>query len=401
MDILGYLVILPISIYLVFNVVYLAIFAVAGWFGGGDDSPIKQPVSRIRRIAVLVPAYKEDTVILESVQANLRQLYPADSYDIYVIADSFRAETLEKLSHLPVKVLVVSFEESTVQKSLTKALERLPVGQYDIVVVSDADNHMAPDFLVRINQAFDKGWRAVQGHRVAKNTNTSVAVFDAMNEEVLNHIYRGGQRALGLSSSLIGSGMAFEPATMRRLMGQIRSVGGYDKELEMLLLLEGIPIAYLKQALIYDEKVQNLEVFERQRTRWIAAQVHFVKLFFSEGIRQLFKGNMHAFNGLLKALIVPRILFLAFLSFGTLVGLVIGNPPVFQFFGVLLLTLVLTMLISIPGSLWQKISLRDLLTFPMLIFRMIRSLLKIKTASKKFLHTPHGESSHGSAGGSV
>ncbi|WP_460635830.1 glycosyltransferase family 2 protein [Larkinella harenae] len=388
---LGYLIFLPIAIYLLFNVAYLAVFAIAGWFGGKDDDPVSRVPARTRRIAVLIPAYKEDKVILDSVQANLQQTYPADCYDIYVIADSFREDTLEKLSYLPVKVLRVQFEESTVQKSLTNALERLPEEFYDIVLVSDADNHMAPDFLQRINLAFDQGWRAVQGHRVAKNTNTSVAVLDAMNEEVLNHILRAGQRALGLSASLIGSGMAFEPATMKRLMGQIRSVGGYDKELEMLLLCDGIQIAYLKQALIYDEKVQNLEVFERQRTRWIAAQVHFVKLFFVTGLRQLLKGNGHAFNALLKALIVPRVLLLAILAFGTLVGLVVGSLTVWQFFGGLLAMLLLSMLISIPGYLWQKLSIRDVLTFPLLIFRMIRSLLKIKTASKKFLHTPHGD----------
>jgi 1,2-diacylglycerol 3-beta-glucosyltransferase len=391
MDILGYLVFLPIGIYLGSNVLYLLIFAVAGWFEGEDDKTISRPPTHIRRIAVLVPAYKEDKVILDSVQVNLQQNYPSDSYDIYVIADSFRPETLQQLSKFPVKVLVVSFEESTVQKSLTKALELLPTHGYDIVVVSDADNHMAPDFLHRINHAFDNGWRAVQGHRVAKNTNTSVAVFDAMNEEVNNHIFRAGQRSLGLSASLIGSGMAFEPGTMKRAMNKIRSVGGYDKELEMLLLTEGIQIAYLKQALIYDEKVQNLEVFERQRTRWIAAQVHFVKLFFRSGIQDLLQGNWHAFNCLLKALLIPRVLFLALLSAGVLLGLVLGNRPILEFFGFMLGTLMFSLLISIPGYLWQKISFRDMLTFPMLVFRMIRSLLKIKAAGKKFLHTPHGE----------
>lgn len=391
MDVLGYLILLPISLYVGFNILYLLVFAIAGWFGGEDDSPVNRQPARIRRIAVLVPAYKEDQVILDSVQANLLQSYPPEFYDIYVIADSFRNETLDKLAHLPVKVLVVSFVESTVQKSLTKALELIPEAAYDIVLVSDADNHMAPDFLHCINLAFDSGWRAVQGHRVAKNTNTSVAVFDAMNEEVNNHLFRGGQRSLGLSASLIGSGMAFEPGLMKRAMGQIRSVGGYDKELEMLLLTEGVRIAYLKKALIYDEKVQNLEVFERQRTRWIAAQVHFVKLYFQTGVQQLLKGNLHAFNGLLKGLLIPRILFLALLFLGTVTGLVFGLQPVFQFFGVSLAVLIFSLLISTPGYLWEKISLRDVLTFPMLIIRMIRSLLKIKTASKKFLHTPHGE----------
>ncbi|WP_234733479.1 glycosyltransferase [Tellurirhabdus bombi] len=395
MDVLGYLVLLPIGAYLFFNVLYLLVLAVAGWLGSDDERSLPKQPSRIRRMAVLIPAYKEDRVIIDSVQANLRQTYPASSYDIFVIADSFRAETLQELAQYPIRVLPVSFEQSTVQKSLGYALNALPENDYDIVVISDADNHMATDFLERINLAFDGGWRAVQGHRVAKNTNTSVAVFDAMNEEVSNHIFRSGQRAVGLSASLIGSGMAFEPATMKRLMGRIRTVGGYDKELEINLLLEGVSIAYLKQALIYDEKVQNLEVFERQRTRWIAAQVHFAKVYAGTGIQQLFQGRFDPAFAFIKALILPRTLLLAALFFSVLLGLVTQSASILIPALALSGTLLVSMFISIPGYLWQKISISDILTFPLLVFRMIRSLLKVKTAQKKFIHTPHGETPAG------
>ncbi len=153
----------PIAIYLMANVLYLCLSAVAGWFGDSDDVPVqKQPV-HFRKIVVLIPAYKEDKVILDSVAANLKQQYPADRFDLLVIADSFKAETLRALSKQPVRVLEVSFDQSTVQKSLNAALASLGENEYDIVVISDADNHMAPDFLHRINLAFDGGWRAVQG----------------------------------------------------------------------------------------------------------------------------------------------------------------------------------------------------------------------------------------------
>ncbi|GAA4449292.1 glycosyltransferase family 2 protein [Nibrella saemangeumensis] len=390
-SLLAYFILLPIGSYLLFNVLYLLSLAVAGRLKTRTDIPAgRQPV-RFRRIAVLIPAYKEDTVIIDSVQANLRQQYPSDAYDIYVIADSFKPETLETLRHYPVQVLEVQFEQSTVQKSLTQALNLLPENRYEVVVVSDADNHMAPDFLQQVNLAFDSGWRAVQGHRVAKNTNTGVAVFDAMNEEVNNHLFRAGQRALGLSASLIGSGMAFEPERMKRAMTRLRTVGGYDKELEMLLMLEGIKIAYLPKAYIYDEKVQNLEVFERQRTRWIAAQIQFLKFYYPTGIRQLLQGRWDAANGFIKALILPRTLLLATLCFGVLVGLVTGFQAVLLGMGSLLGILAVTLLISIPGYLWEKLSFRDVFTFPRLVFRMICSLLKFKTAEKKFIHTPHGE----------
>ncbi len=379
--------------YLLLNVAYLFVSAVAGRLGNADDVPPAKAVDRFRRIAVLIPAYKEDAVIEGSVIANLKQTYPSNRYDLIVIADSFQPQTLEKLAHYPIQVIRVDFDQSTVQKSITYALNALPETIYDIVVISDADNHMAADFLERINQAFGQGWRAIQGHRVAKNTNKSVAIFDAMNEEVNNNLFRAGQRALGLSAMCIGSGMAFEPALLKNALNQIKTVGGYDKELEMLLTVNHVKVGYLQEAIIYDEKVQNVAVFNKQRTRWIAAQVYFVKAYFLIGIQQLFKGNGQAFNSLVRSLLLPRLILLTILYVLAFSSLLFDSQEFklacWGSFGLMVASLA----ISIPVSLWQKISVRDFLVLPMLIFGMFRSLLNYKKAGKVFLHTPHAETS--------
>ncbi|AUD00514.1 glycosyltransferase [Spirosoma pollinicola] len=379
--------------YLLFNVAYFLISAIAGRLGSADDVSPSKAVDRFRRIAVLIPAYKEDAVIVGSVIANLNQTYPSDLFDLIVIADSFQPQTLEKLSRYPIQVIRVEFEQSTVQKSIIYALNSLPENVYDIVVISDADNHMAADFLERINQAFGQGWRAIQGHRVAKNTNKGVAIFDAMNEEVNNNLFRAGQRALGLSAMCTGSGMAFEPTLLKDALDQIKTVGGYDKELEMLLTINHIKVGYLQEAIIYDEKVQNVAVFNKQRTRWIAAQVYFVKAYFTIGIQQLVKGNGQAFNSMFRSLLLPRLILLTILYLLAFASLFIDN----QEFKLLSLGafgfMVISLAISIPVSLWQKLSIRDFLVLPMLIFSMFKSLLNFKKASKVFLHTPHAETS--------
>lgn len=379
--------ILVVGSYLLFNVVYLFISAVAGRLRRVDDSPVTN--DPLRRIAVLIPAYKEDGVILSSVVANLKQTYSSQYYDLIVIADQFQPETLAQLAQYPIRVIEVKFEQSTVQKSITYALNSLPDDAYDIVVISDADNHMAPDFLARINQAFTDGWQAIQGHRIAKNTNTSVAIFDAMNEEVNNNLFRAGQRVLGLSATLIGSGMGFQFSAMKRAMSQIKTVSGYDKELEMLLLCENLKIGYLHKAFIYDEKVQNLSVFEKQRTRWVAAQVYFIKTYFKTGIQQLLRGNGQAFNALVKSLLLPRTLLLAALSLLVLTQLVVPNSPFLLLSTGMLGMLAFSLVLSIPLYLWRKLSWRDLRVLPLLMLSMVRSLLNYRQAGKKFIHTPH------------
>ncbi len=375
--------------FLAFNVGYLLLCAIAGRLGRPDDvTPAPNPVAH-RKIAVLIPAYKEDAVILGSVRANLRQNYPADRFDLVVIADSLRADTLTQLAELPIRVVPVSFETSTVTKAINAGLASIAHDDYMVVVVSDADNHMAPDFLSHIDAAFEQGWRVVQGHRVAKNTQSGVALLDAISEEINNHIFRKGVRALGLSSALIGSGMAFDHALMRAAMNGQTTTGGYDKELEMNLLLGGHQIAYLEQALIYDEKVSNAAVFQNQRTRWIAAQWQFLIRYFGRGMAGLAHGNREGAFKILQTLVLPRVLLLGILVLVTLFGALAGQPLYWAVPLGLFLTLIGTLLIAVPAYLWKRVTLHELLLIPMLMLRFARAVLNIRKAFSSFMHTPH------------
>ncbi|GAB3567329.1 glycosyltransferase family 2 protein [Spirosoma luteolum] len=380
---------LLILTFLALNVLYLAVFAMAGRLGRADDAyPATLPVTH-RKIGVLIPAYKEDAVIVESVTANLRQRYPADRFELIVIADSIQPAVLKQLADMPIRVIPVSFEVSTVSKAINAALAQIPAGQYDILMVADADNHMATDFLERINTAFSQGWRAVQGHRVAKNTNTGVAVLDAISEEINNHMWRKGSRALGLSSSIIGSGMAFEAELMRAGMASLHTMGGYDKELEMNVILAGNPIGYLEDAYIFDEKVANKAVFENQRTRWIAAQWQFLTHYFRPGLIELAAGRLHGGFKMLQALILPKVLLLGIMGICSVIGLLDPNPTVQLMAPVLLLLLGMALLLSVPAYLWKRLTLRELLLIPVLMLSFARAVLNMRKAFKRFMHTPH------------
>src|SRR5258708_35702045 len=106
---------------------------------GAGDGPL-------RRIAVLVPAYKEDGIILSTAKGLLSLDYPEDLYDVYIIADGFQAATVEQLRGTRVKVVDVNFVKSTKANSLNDAFSRM-TATYDIDLISDADNVLVPDFL--------------------------------------------------------------------------------------------------------------------------------------------------------------------------------------------------------------------------------------------------------------
>ncbi|QJW88155.1 glycosyltransferase [Spirosoma taeanense] len=373
--------------------VYLAVYAVAGRLRQSKQASNVAVSRSYRRMAVLIPAYREDTVILEAAQANLRQQYPAENFDVIVIADTLKPTTIASLKKLPVQVIEVSFESSTKAKALTAALEQLP-DTYEVAVILDADNHMAPDFLARVNTAFNQGWRVVQGHRTAKNTNTPVAILDAVSEEINNHIFRKGHRSLGLASALIGSGMAFEFSLLKQLMPEVKAVGGFDKELEMRILKQGISAEYLEDAYVYDEKVQSGAVFETQRTRWIAAQFRYLQLNLRPGLKAFWQGNLDYADKVFQTMLLPRLLLLGLLIVGFLLTLVIwGDFPLGWFVRVQLIVLLITFYISVPDRLKALVGINELMKLPGLFIRYIRSIANFRTARHRFLHTPHGTDS--------
>ena len=264
---MSYLYYLNYIVYAVvaFSTLYIFVFAIAGLFNFKQAKPKD---SKQRRFAILITGYKEYTVAIEVAQEALKQNYPKDLFEIIIVADGFRKETLDELKTLDIRLIVVELEFSTKSRAINEALRNLDK-DYDVAVVLDAYNLMEKDFLKKINDSFSAGNKVVQAHRVAKNTDTSYAILDAASEEINNHIFRKGHRVLGLSSALIGSAMAFEFNYFCEMMKEVEVVGGFDKEIEVRTLEKKIRIDYLPDAYVYDEKVPNAKVFSNKIRRWL------------------------------------------------------------------------------------------------------------------------------------
>lgn len=384
-----------VFIYLGLAAFYVFIFALAGTF------PYKQKQAKHtkkRKFAVLIPGYKEDAVIVDVAKDALKQDYPQEAYEVIVIADSFRVDTLKKLKELPIRLVEVSFEVSTKSKALNKAMESIG-DNYDVALVLDADNLMATDFITKINTAFDNGFSVVQGHRAAKNLNNSFAILDAISEEVNNHIFRKGHRVLGFSSALIGSGMAFDYHFFKSTMSKVKAVGGFDKELELKILKDGEKIEYVNDALVLDEKVQKSEVFAKQRKRWLSAQFIYFSRYFFPGLYHLFfKGNIDFFDKVYQMVSPPRILLLGLVGiFTALYSLFWFFFPSLEFVNLSLKNwlpvfamVVLAFLMSIPRKFYNAKTAIAVASLPKAFLLMFISLFKLKGANKKFIHTEHG-----------
>ena len=390
------LIILHIIFYILFfylsvSTIYFFIIAVAGKFA-------RQPRYTVhpdkKKIAVLIPSYREDEIIVNTATKAKHHDYPSTHFEVFVAAHHLKKETVEKLRTIPVQVLEVEFDLGSKARSLNKLLNMIPENHFDVAIILDADNIMLPGCLEKVNHAFQNGFRSVQSHRIAKNKNSPVAVLDAVSEEINNHLFRRGLRAMGFSASVIGSGMAFEFSKLREIYNKPGILGNpaCDREVDFEIMRSRIQIEFIEDAYVLDEKVAKMEVFEKQRTRWLESQVIHLKLFFSQ--YSTIKKGKEYYNKLLINLLPPRVIILfvfgmVFILF--LLQKATGYPllaPSYSWWLLITGMYVVTLLISIPASLYSVTTAKALIYVPVLMFSMIKALFKMKVSRKEFIHTP-------------
>jgi cellulose synthase/poly-beta-1,6-N-acetylglucosamine synthase-like glycosyltransferase len=373
-------------IYCALSVAYLFVFALAGRLFYRKEAGVS--TNPVKKIAILVPAYKEDGIIMSTAKNLLSLDYPTHLYQVFILADSFQKDTISQLSELPLSVIEVKFDKSTKAKALNEGF-RVMNDEYDIALVCDADNMLATDFLRRLDAAFVAGHKAVQGRRVAKNLDSSFAILDASSEAINNNIFRKGANALGLSSAVIGSGMAFRFNDLKKALVEIDAVGGFDKPLQLKIVGQEISILYLEDALAFDEKVGSSQAFGQQRKRWVSSQFIYLKQFFFPALRKLFQGNISYFNlAVANNLVLPRAFLLAVLPVLVILAFLFV-PSWAWWFTLVWILYIITLAIALPAVMVNKDLLKAALRLPKAIGLMILALFQMKKSNKTFIHTVH------------
>ena len=368
------------------SVAYITFYALVSLFSRKGIKTVNVPESPESTFLVLFPAYSEDRVIVGSIKKFLLQNYPQDKYHVAVISDHQQESTERLLSDLPVTVLHPVFEKSSKAKALQYAISEVS-GQYDYVVVLDADNIVETDFLHRLNILLKEGYKAVQCHRCAKNSDSSVSVLDGVSEEINNTLFRKAHNLIGLSSALIGSGMCFDYSWFSSHVTKL-TTAGEDRELEVFLLREGIYIKYADDILVFDEKVSNADNFQRQRQRWMSAQVNCFLSMLRHLPEAFVRLNVNYVDKTVQQMLVPRSMLLLFLLFMSLVMSAAAPWWSIKWWSLLVLT-GLSLFLAIPARLRTKSVFSKVGTLLRLSIKMVRNVRHIDHKNEDFIHTDH------------
>lgn len=372
--------------FMTISVAYITFYALVSLFSRNGIKTVDVPESHESTFLVLFPAYSEDRVIVGSVKKFLLQNYPQDKYHVAVISDHQQESTERLLSGLPVTLLRPVFDKSSKAKALQYAISEVS-GQYDYVVVLDADNIVETDFLHRLNILLKEGYKAVQCHRCAKNSDSSVSVLDGVSEEINNTLFRKAHNLIGLSSALIGSGMCFDYSWFSSHVTKL-TTAGEDRELEVFLLREGIYIKYADNILVFDEKVSSADNFQRQRQRWMSAQVNCFLSMLRHLPEAFVRLNVNYVDKTVQQMLVPRSMLLLCLLFMSLVMSAAAPWWSIKWWSLLVLT-GLSLFLAIPARLRTKSVFSKVGTLLRLSIKMARNVRHIDHKNEDFIHTDH------------
>jgi len=228
-------------------------------------------------LTAIVPAHNEEAVLADTLASLNAQSYPAECFEVVVVADNCTDATAAIARRLGATVLERTHaSERGKGYALNCAISHLLAQPLvaDGFVIVDADTVAAPDFLqcisARISQNTDlRGYGAWQGRYGVLNARDGwraalmTAAFD-----LVNHVKPQGRDALGLSAGLKGNGMAFTRALAEELPwpgGSLTEDLDYGLELARRFDLR---VQYVPEAQVQAQMPATAEQAASQRSRW-------------------------------------------------------------------------------------------------------------------------------------
>ena len=242
---------------------YNLLIALAGW---PNRLPAPPGAGR-RRMRVVIPAHNEGHILGNLLDDLAVQDYPADLITVWVIADRCTDRTVD-IAAVRAQVDVRTEGPEGKGEAIAWHLGRHPPEPEEALVVLDADNRVPDVLLTRFAAELEAGGRVLQAYLdVANPDGSMLATAGALSYWASNRMVQLARCNLGWTADLGGTGMCLTGAALQEAGGFQGSITE-DQDLTARLLLAGIPVVWLHDVHIRDEKPDSLGVALHQRARW-------------------------------------------------------------------------------------------------------------------------------------
>jgi|LGOV01.1.fsa_nt_gb cellulose synthase/poly-beta-1,6-N-acetylglucosamine synthase-like glycosyltransferase len=272
-------------IYLTISVFYLVFLAAIGLF---KKSPVIKPSALLNRFCILIPAHNEELLLGHLLESLNRLSYQKDAYDVVVIADNCSDGTVSVARMANVNIL--ERNDSNLQGkgfAISWALKKIELGDYQALVIIDADSIADVSLLSELNHFINNGSSVIQCYNGVANPEGSwFTGILSVSRNLENILYHHAKYKLGLSSHLMGNGMCFTIDVLTRFAWEAFS-SGEDWEYYANLVEHGEKVCFAVNAKVFHQESRSLSQATPQRLRWSGGRFAIAKKY---GLGILFKG---------------------------------------------------------------------------------------------------------------
>ncbi len=275
---------------------YKFIYLVVGFFTTRHFPEAKKH----HRYAILIAARNESKVLgnlLESIASQDYHSVAPKQIDVFVVADNCTDNTKEVALSYGAKCYC---REDKIHRTKGYALQFLienikqdyGIEHYDAYIVFDADNLLAPDYISRMNDAFDEGNKIICSYRNTKNFKTNwISASYALHYLRTIRTEHRGRSYLRMATRIQGTGFLVANEIIKD--GWKYTSLTEDRALSADAVVQGYDITYHNDAVFYDEQPTTLHIAMRQRIRWAKGNIDaftesggklFLGIFKSKGI---------------------------------------------------------------------------------------------------------------------
>lgn len=264
------------------------------------SKPRPHRAEQLHRIAVLIAARNEQSVIGNLIDSIRAQDYPQELLDIYVGADNCTDATAEVARQHGATVFErkdsIHAGKGHVLSYLLEHI-RQTGAVYDAYTVFDADNILDRGFIRALNRVYTDGYEVVTCYRNSKNYGDNMlsagsALWFLRESRYLN----GARMALGVSCAVSGTGFLFSQKILDKCGGWNYFLLTEDIEFSAVNILSGEKIGYAEDAILYDEQPTGLRQFWRQRVRWAKGTYQVFRRYGLALVRGMLRGSLSCFD---------------------------------------------------------------------------------------------------------
>lgn len=316
--------------------VYGMYFAITGLFGFKNYH--KSMFGRHKpkhKFGIIIPGRNEEKVIGSLIKSLKQQRYPKDLFEIFVVPNNCTDNTEDVAKKAGATIIhcnvPVKQKGDALEDTFKKLVKR---DDLDAFIIFDADNLVHPDFLARMNDALCEGVKVAQSFRDAKNMDDNWLTGSyTLFYFIQNFFFNRARMNYSGSAAINGTGFMVKKEVVENGFHTVTITE--DSEFTGQCALRGIQVAFVEEAITYDEHPQSFWASWKQRKRWTSGTYNCFRVYGMKLLKAFFKTGRIACFDMFMMYASPFMLIVGFLLSIVLVIFSVCGVELFDLFSYL------------------------------------------------------------------